>query len=104
MCVGAIVDWRQVSNKPFEWLVKWSGYELDRDAPSSWLKRSQFSTHSAHKALLAFERARKSANEKSTAAGAAAKKKDSRKRSRKPVDVASDDSDGDDDVEESESD
>ena len=36
--------------------------------------------------------------------GAAAKKKDSRKRSRKPVDVASDDSDGDDDVEESESD
>ena len=30
---------------------------------------------------MAFERARKSANEKSTAAGAAAKKKDSRKRS-----------------------
>ena len=75
-----------------------------KSGSSSWLKRSQFSTHSAHKALLAFERARKSANEKSTAAGAAAKKKISRKRGRKPDDVASDDSDGDDEVDESESD
>ena len=38
------------------------------------------------------------------AASAAAKKKISRKRGRQPDDVASDDSDGDDDVEESESD
>lgn len=54
---------RRPAGKPMEWLVKWKGYEVDRDAPSSWLVRRDFSTQSAYESLLAFERTRKRVQE-----------------------------------------
>ena len=45
-------------SKPFKWLVKWVGYDLDRDAKWSYVKRSDFTTEGGMDMLKAFERER----------------------------------------------
>ena len=60
----------------YEWLVKWVGYPLNRDADDSWVKRSAFTTVSSAKMLNEFERARKAA-QKVVAAVAKGKKRKS---------------------------
>lgn len=57
--IESILEMRRLAGKPMEWLVKWKGYEVDRDASSSWLLRRDFSTQTAYDSLLAFERKRK---------------------------------------------
>lgn len=57
--IEAVLDMRRRPGKPMEWLVKWKGYEVDREAASSWLCRADFTTQSSHEDLLAFERKRK---------------------------------------------
>lgn len=57
--IECIIEMRRLPGKPMESLVKWKGYDVDRDAASSWLLRRDFSTQSAYDSLLAFERRRK---------------------------------------------
>ena len=71
---------RPGGSKPMEFLVKWAGHPLDRNEPSSWLKRSQFTTTGGWDLLLAFERRRK----QEEAAEAEAKKMAAKKTRKRP--------------------
>lgn len=64
--IEEIIEMQRPSGKAMQWLVKWQGYPLNRDDPSSWLRRSDFSTERGYDMLLEFERARK---RKSSASG-----------------------------------
>ena len=58
--IEAIIEYVKGS-KPFKWLVKWAGWDLDRDASWSYVHRKDMTTDSANEMLLEFERNRHSA-------------------------------------------
>lgn len=60
--IEEILEMHRPSGKTMQWLVKWQGYPLNRDDPTSWLRRRDFSTERAYDMLLEFERARKKAH------------------------------------------
>jgi hypothetical protein len=59
--IEAIIEYVP-NSKPFKWLVKWAGWDLDREASWSYVHRKDMVTETANKMLLEFERARRLAD------------------------------------------
>lgn len=58
------------NSRPMQWLVKWKGWAIDREAEWSYVKRNAFTTEGGHQMLLQFERTRKAqATEQAQQAG-----------------------------------
>lgn len=83
-----IIEMRRPSGKAMQWLVKWRGWPLNPDDPSSWLLRRDFSTERGYEMLLQFERNRK--RKRDEAALPRTKRTDARRQDSNRVEDSSD--------------